>query len=58
MKALTLCIYREAVKGRLIIQNSKSEMHRDNTNAVVAWLLSLEFRNNATIVIKLPGNNN
>lgn len=33
---LTLCMYRDAVSGKLIIQKSKSEMHKDNTNAVVA----------------------
>lgn len=32
-------------------------MHKDKTNAVVAWLRSFEFRNNATIVIKFPENN-
>lgn len=49
-------MYREAVNGRLIMQKSKSEMHKDNTNAVVAWLRSFEFLNNATIVIRFPEN--
>lgn len=45
---------RIAVNGKLIEQNSKSEMHRDNTNAVVACVLSFGHRSSAMIVIKFP----
>lgn len=57
-KSLTLCINRDAVNGRLTIQKSKSEMHKDSTNVVVACLRSFGFRSNAMIVIKFPGNGN
>lgn len=40
MKYLTLAMYRTAVSGMLKEQNSKSDMHRDSTNAVVACPLS------------------
>lgn len=47
-------MYRTAVKGILNAQNIKSEMHSDNTKAVVACARNLGFNMSATTVIKLP----
>lgn len=50
----TLFMYRIAVNGRLNEQKSKSDMHNDKTNAVVACPLSFWCCSNATMVIKFP----
>jgi hypothetical protein len=47
-------MYREAVRGKLMLQNSRSDIARLITKAVVAWCLSLEQRNNAIAVMRLP----
>jgi len=38
-----------------MLQNSRSDMARLITKAVVAWCLSLEHRSNAITVTRLPG---
>jgi hypothetical protein len=47
-------MYREAVRGKLMLQNNKSDMQRLITKAVVAWWRSLEHQSSAIAVMRFP----
>jgi hypothetical protein len=50
-------MYREAVRGKLMLQNSRSDMQRLITKAVVAWCRSFEHQSSAIAVMRFPKTN-